>query len=250
MDIVGAMTQGQIGYMLQQTLENNLRDEGMDIPVLAVINQVLVDKRDPEFFGETASKPVGNFLTEEEAKALKAQHKSYVLKKVKPVGDRAWRRTVASPNPQRNVESAVIRRMVDSGIVVIASGGGGIPVILDEKNHYTGVEAVIDKDLAGEKLAEAVGATAFLVLTDVEKVKLNYGKPDERAIDKMSITEARKYMKEGHFLAGSMGPKVEACIRFLEWGGKRATISSLDHALEALEGKAGTLIYDERGRST
>jgi carbamate kinase len=243
MDVVGAMTQGQIGYMLQQTLENYLKDEGIGLHVLSVINQVLVNKDDPEFSGEVASKPVGNFLTEEEAKRLKEEHSDFIIKKVKPSGERVWRRTVASPDPILNVESPVIRRLVDDGIVVIASGGGGIPVFVDEKQHYRGVEAVIDKDLAGERLAEAVGATILLILTDVEKVKLNFSKPNEREIDKMSVDEARRYLAEGHFLAGSMGPKVRACIRFLEWGGKKAIITSLDKAEDAFEGKTGTLIY-------
>lgn len=243
LDIIGAMTQGQIGYMLQQTLTNYLRNAGINIPVCAVVNQVLVDKNDPEFFGENASKPVGEFLTEEMVEKMKKKHPEYVIKKVKPVGKRVWRRCVPSPDPIANVESDVIKKLVDDGVIVIASGGGGIPVILDENGEYKGVEAVIDKDLAGEKLAEAVNADVFLVLTNVEEVKLNFGKPNERSVDRMSLTEAKKYLEEGHFLPGSMEPKVRACIRFLEWGGKRAIITSLDKVLEALEGKAGTLIY-------
>ncbi len=248
MDVVGAMTQGQIGYMLQQTLTNCLRDMGINTPVCAVINQVLVRRDDPEFFGDAASKPVGNFLTREEAEELKREHPEYIVKKVKPRGERVWRRTVPSPDPIANVESEAIRRMVDAGIIVIASGGGGIPVVLDEHGHYKGVEAVIDKDLAGERLAEVVEADVFLILTDVEKVKLNYGKPNEEPLDRMTLTEAKRYLKEGHFLAGSMGPKVEACIRFLEWGGKKAIIASLDNALDALEGRTGThIVKDEDG---
>jgi carbamate kinase len=243
MDIVGAMTQGQIGYMLQQTLMNCLTDEGIETPVCAVINQVRVDKDDPEFFGETASKPVGNFFTQEEAMMIKKGHPEYIIKKVKPVGEKAWRRIVPSPYPVANVEGAAIRKLVDTGAIVIASGGGGIPVILDEHGHYKGVEAVIDKDLAGEKLAEVVNANVFLVLTDVEKVKLNFGKPNEQDIDKITVTEAKKYLEEGHFLSGSMEPKVKACIRFLESGGEKAIVTSLDKAAKALEGKTGTLIY-------
>ena len=244
MDVVGAMTQGQIGYMLQQTLMNYLHTIGVDVPVCAVVNQVLVNKDDPEFFGDTASKPVGNFFTEEEAQQLKREHPGYIVKKVKPNGDRVWRRTVPSPDPIANVESEAIRRMVDAGIAVIASGGGGIPVIKEEDGFH-GVEAVIDKDLAGERLAEVVEADEFLILTDVEKVKLHYGQPDEQAINKMTLSEAKRYLAEGHFLAGSMGPKVKACIRFLEWGGKRAVITSLDKALDALKGKTGTHIVRE-----
>jgi carbamate kinase len=243
MDVVGGMTQGQIGYMLQQTLMNYLKDAGVNVPICGVVNQVLVNKDDPEFFGETASKPVGNFFTEEEAKRIKKEHPEYIMKKVKPKGDRPWRRTVPSPDPIANVENETIKRMVDAGIIVIASGGGGIPVILGENGRYKGVDAVIDKDLAGERLAEVVGADTFLVLTDVEKAKLNFGKPDEKEIDKMSLSEAKRYSEEGHFLPGSMGPKVKACIRFLEWGGKKAIITSLDKAVDALAGKTGTLIY-------
>ena len=242
MDIVGAMTQGQIGYMLQQSLINFLTDRGLHTPVVAVVNQVLVKEDDPEFFGETASKPVGNFLTEEEAKQLKLEHPEYIVKKVKPTGDRVWRRTVASPDPISNVDREAIKRMVGAGIIVIASGGGGIPVVSEGNGHYRGVEAVIDKDLAGERLAEVVDADTFLILTDVEKAKLNFGKPNEEEVGKITLAQAKKYSAEGHFLAGSMGPKVRACIRFLEWGGKKAIITSLDKAVEALNGKTGTQI--------
>jgi carbamate kinase len=164
------------------------------------------------------------------------------VKKVKPTGDRPWRRTVASPDPIANVGSEAIKRMVDAGIIVIASGGGGIPVVLDEQGNYKGVDAVIDKDLAGERLAEVVDADVFLILTDQEKVKLNFGKSDEEGIDVMTLSEAKKYLAEGHFLPGSMGPKVKACIRFLEWGGEKAVITSLDNAVDALEGRTGTKI--------
>jgi carbamate kinase len=242
MDLVGAMTQGQIGYMLQQTLLNYLMDRDLRLPVAAVVNQVLVDETDPEFFGDAASKPVGNFLTQEEAKQVKQEHPEYIVKKVKPNGERVWRRTVPSPDPIANVGAEGIKRMVDAGIIVIASGGGGIPVVHDEDGHYKGVEAVIDKDLAGERLAEVVNADTFLILTDVEKAKLNYGQPDEEEVGHITLSQAKKYLAEGHFLAGSMGPKVKACIRFLEWGGERAIITSLDKAVEALDGKTGTRI--------
>ena len=245
MDIVGAMTQGQIGYMLQQTLVNHLKDKDLNVPVAAVVNQVLVNEADPEFFGDAASKPVGNFLTEEEAQQLKREHPEYIVKRVKPNGERAWRRTVPSPDPIANVGSEGIKRMVDAGIIVIASGGGGIPVVLDEDGHYRGVEAVIDKDLAGERLAEVVNADTFLILTDVEKAKLNFSQPNEQEVGAITLSEAKKYLAEGHFLAGSMGPKVKACIRFLEWGGKRAIITSLDKAVAALDGKTGTRIVPE-----
>ena len=242
MDVAGAMTQGQIGYMLQQTLKNHLKKIGVEMPVCAIVNQVLVDKNDPEFFGDNASKPVGNFLTEEEAKEIKKNNPDYIFKKVKPNGERCWRRTVPSPDPISNSEGDVIKTLVNAGVIVIASGGGGIPVLEDEEGNYKGIEAVIDKDLAGERLAEIVGANIFLVLTDIEKAKINYGKPNEKALGKITFQEAQKYFDEGHFLAGSMGPKVKACLRFLENGGQKAIITSLDKALEAFEGKCGTII--------
>ncbi|HZW84987.1 MAG TPA: carbamate kinase, partial [Nitrososphaerales archaeon] len=241
MDVVGAMTQGQIGYMLQQTFENCMCDEGIDRPVLVVINQVLVDEDDEEFRG-LASKPVGDFLTEAGTKAAKAEHPEYIYKEVKTKGDRRWRRVVASPAPIRNVEGALIKRLVDEGVVVIASGGGGIPVVLDEKKHLHGVEAVIDKDLSAEVLAEVVGATSLIILTDVEQVKLNFGTKEERPIERMTVSEAKGYLEAGQFPLGTMGPKISACIKFLEAGGRRALVTSLEKAAEALAGETGTLI--------
>lgn len=242
MDVVGAMTQGQIGYMLQQTLINHLKKIGVEIPVCAIINQVLVDKNDPEFFDDNASKPVGNFLTEEEAKEIKKNNPDYIFKKVKPNREHCWRRTVPSPDPISNLEGVVIKKLVDAGVIVIASGGGGIPVLEDEEGNYKGIEAVIDKDLAGEKLAEIVDADIFLILTDVENAKINYGKANEKSLGKVTFEEVKQYFDEGHFLAGSMGPKVKACLRFLKNGGKKAIITSLDKALEAFKGESGTII--------
>ena len=242
MDVVGAMTQGQIGYMLQQTLINHLKKIGVEMPVCAIINQVLVDKNDPEFFDDNASKPVGNFLSEEEAKEMKKNNPDYIFKKVKPNGEHCWRRTVPSPDPISNLEGVVIKKLVDAGVVVIASGGGGIPVLEDEEGNYKGIEAVIDKDLAGERLAEIVDADIFLILTDVENAKINYGKANEKSLGKVTFEEAKQYFDEGHFLSGSMGPKVKACLRFLKNGGKKAIITSLDKALEAFKGESGTII--------
>ncbi|MEM3506881.1 MAG: carbamate kinase [Candidatus Bathyarchaeia archaeon] len=240
LDIVGAMTQGQIGYMLQQSLINYLKKAGLNIPVVTVVTQVLVDENDSDF--KDPSKPVGPFYTKEEAEKLEKE-KRYIIKKVKPSGDRPYRRVVPSPDPIKIVEGEAIKKLVDAGVVVIASGGGGIPVMLDEYGELKGLEAVIDKDLAGERLAEVIKPDIFLILTDIEKVKLNFGKPDEKELDKMSVEEAKKYLEEGHFLPGSMGPKVKACIRFIEFGGKKAIITSLDKAIDALDGKTGTLIY-------
>ena len=146
------------------------------------------------------------------------------------------------PFPISNSEGDVIKTLVKAGVIVIASGGGGIPVLEDEEGNYKGIEAVIDKDLAGERLAEVVGADIFLILTDVEKAKINYGKPNEKALGRITFQEAQKYFDEGHFLAGSMGPKVKACLRFLENGGQKAIITSLDKAMEAFKGESGTII--------
>lgn len=242
MDVVGAMTQGQIGYMLQQTLMNHLKEKNIDKPVCTLLNQVLVDHNDPEFEGDNASKPVGNFLTEEEAKELKNNNPDYIVKKVKPNGERCWRRVVPSPDPIANLEGKVIRKLVEAGVIVIASGGGGIPVLEDDQGRLKGIEAVIDKDLAGERLAEIVKANILFVLTDVEKVKLNFGKANEQELGKLTYQEAKRYYDEGHFLAGSMGPKVKACLRFLEYGGEKAIISSLDKVLDAYRGITGTII--------
>ncbi len=242
MDVVGAMTQGQIGYMLQQTLMNHLKEKNIKKQVCALLNQVLVDRNDPEFEGENASKPVGNFLTEQEAQELKKKQPDYIIKKVKPNGERCWRRVVPSPDPIANLDGEVINRLVDAGVIVIASGGGGIPVLEDRNGQLKGIEAVIDKDLAGERLAEIVGANIMFVLTDVEKAKINYGKADEQDLGKISYDVAKKYYDEGQFLAGSMGPKVKSCLRFLENGGEKAIISSLDKVIEAYRGETGTII--------
>lgn len=153
-----------------------------------------------------------------------------------------YRRVVPSPDPLRILEARMVKELLNSGVIVIASGGGGIPVILDDKGHLSGVEAVIDKDLAGEKLAESVGADLFIILTDVDKVYLHFGTKRQRGLKTIRLEQAKQYLEEGHFPPGSMGPKIEACIRFIEYGGEKALITSLDHALGALDGKEGTQI--------
>lgn len=239
LDVVGAMTQGQIGYMLQQALRNNLVKAKIDIPVVTVLTQVVVDLHDPNF--RNPSKPIGPFYTKEEAEEL-CRSKGYIIRMVNPSIQRGYRRVVPSPEPLSVVEKDIIKSLVNKGIIVIACGGGGIPVIYTDDDSLQGVEVVIDKDLASEKLAESIGADIFLILTDVEKVKLNYGKPNQKDIDKMTVKEAKKYLAQGHFWEGSMKPKIIACIRFIEAGGKKAIISSLNKAVDALEGKTGTLI--------
>ena len=242
LDVVGAMTQGQIGYMFMNTMEKHLKAHGLDVDVIAVVNQVVVDPSDPEFVGDNASKPVGNFFSDEEAKALKEAHPDYVVKHVKPSAEKGWRRTVPSPIPTRNAELRAINKILDAGIIVIASGGGGIPVMEDADGNYQGLEAVIDKDRAGEVLAQGIGADTFMILTDVEHAILNYGKDNAQPVGHISVEDMKKHVAEGHFLAGSMGPKVASAIKFVEWGGGRAIITSLDKAVEALAGKTGTII--------
>jgi len=236
MDFCGAMSQGQIGYMLQQTLHNLFRAEGINKDVLAVVTQVMVDREDPGF--QNPTKPVGPFYDLETKKLNEKE--GYIIKEVKPGNSRPFRRVVPSPNPLRILEARAIKHLVDAGIIIIASGGGGIPVVADSRGNYRGIDAVIDKDLAGEKLAEAVMADLLIILTDVEKAYLNFNKPDQKPIDLVHLGEARAYLKEGHFLSGSMAPKVEACFRFLEFGGERAVITSLNKASLALQGSAGT----------
>ncbi|WP_297067831.1 carbamate kinase [Thermococcus sp.] len=235
MDVAGAMTQGQIGYMIGQALINELKRRGIHKPAATIVTQTLVDKNDPAF--QNPSKPVGPFYDEETAKKL-AKEKGWVV--VEDSG-RGWRRVVPSPDPKGHVEAPVIVDLVEKGFIVIASGGGGVPVI-EENGRLKGVEAVIDKDLAGERLAEEVNADVFMILTDVNGAAINYGKPTERWLGEVTAEELRKYYEEGHFRKGSMGPKVLAAIRFIEWGGERAVIASLDRAVEALEGRTGTQV--------
>lgn len=244
LDIVGAMTQGQIGYMFQQTMQNMLWKEKLPLPVVSIVNQVLVSEDDPDY--KDPSKPVGPFYTEEEAAKLRKERPDYVIKEVKPKSvAKRFRRVVASPDPIRNIEYVAVRRMVDAGIVVIASGGGGVPVVYDKNDNLRGTAAVIDKDKAGERLAEVVGADIFLILTDVDAARVHFGTPQEKAVRTVTLSEMKRLHKEGHFKAGSMGPKVLACIRFIEWGGQCAIITSLDKAIDALIGKAGTRIVPD-----
>ncbi|MCS6936111.1 MAG: carbamate kinase [Candidatus Bipolaricaulota bacterium] len=237
LDVCDAMTQGQLGYWIQQKLREVLARRGLAKSVVTVVTQVRVDPNDPAFASPT--KPIGPFYSESERLVL--EQKGYVLRRVGQ-GARAWRRVVASPDPKEIVELEPIRALLEAGVVVIACGGGGVPVVCED-GHWRGVEAVIDKDLASALLAIELGAHVLLILTDVERVALHFGTPRQRLLERMSVREARKYLSEGHFPAGSMGPKVEAAIRFLEAGGERACITSLEKALEALEGRAGTEVY-------
>ena len=237
-DVCGAMSQGYIGYHIQQGLTKVLRSRGNKSEVATVVTQVLVDRNDPKF--KNPSKPIGPFYTEEEAKKI-ADEKGYVMKED---AGRGWRRVVASPMPVEIEELSAVKCLVDNGFVVVTVGGGGIPVIRNDKGELEGTAAVIDKDLASEKLAEDLDADALVILTAVEKVSINYKKPDQKDLDKLTVSEARKYMAEGQFAPGSMLPKVESCMEFVKNNdhGGTALITSLARAADALEGKTGTVI--------
>ena len=238
MDIANAMTQGWLGYLLMQAIGNELVKEKVSgvKGVIAVVNQVVVNVNDPAF--QNPTKYVGPYYTEEEARKF-MREKGWIMK---PDPRGGWRRVVPSPDPIDNVEKWAIKTLVDNGWIVIASGGGGIPVVKEPNGILRGVEAVIDKDRAGFKLAQTVSADKFLILTDVEKAFINYNKPNQQGLDRITVKEAEKYEAEGHFLMGSMGPKMQAAIRFVKWSGKEAIITSLNKALDALKGKTGTHI--------
>ena len=235
-DVCGAMSQGMIGYHLQQALGYELRVRGIKRSVATIITQVVVDKGDQAF--KNATKPIGPFYTKEEAETLKIE-KGYEI--VEDSG-RGYRRVIASPQPKRIVEIETVKTLIDNNNIVITVGGGGIPVI-EEEGKLKGVAAVIDKDLASEKLAEDIDADILLILTAVEKIFINVGKPDQKGLDQVRVDEIKRYAKEGHFAPGSMLPKVLAGTKFAESKPKRKTIiTSLDKAEEALKGLSGTII--------
>ena len=236
LDSCGADTQGALGYMIQQLLRNRLRQVGSDIPVVTVVTQVIVDADDPAFRSPT--KPIGPFYDEDRARRYEREQGWAIVEDA----GRGWRRVVASPIPREIVELQAIRTLLETGFVVIGVGGGGIPVVRDEQGDLRGVEAVIDKDYASSLLAVGLKADLLLISTAVEKVYLNYGRPDERPLDRLTVAEAREYQEEGHFPPGSMGPKIEAVIQFLEQGGKEALITSPENLARALRGETGTRI--------
>lgn len=234
-DVCGAMSEGYIGYHLQQALKHSMQKRGKDFPVLTVVTQMVVDKEDKGFKNPT--KPIGPFYTEEEAKELEST-KGYSMKED---AGRGFRRVVASPIPKEIVEIEAIKQLWPTSIV-ISCGGGGIPVVKHEDGSLEGVAAVIDKDFAAELLAEEVEADVLMILTEVEKVAINFNKPDQKDLDELTIKEAEKHIADGQFAPGSMLPKVEAAMKFVESGdNKKAIITSLDKAIDALEGKTGTV---------
>ena len=236
-DVAGAMSQGQIGYWLQNALRNQLEQLKIKKPIASIVTQVLVSKDDPAF--KNPSKPIGPFYTEEEAKKL-AKTRGIT---VKEDAGRGWRKVVPSPMPLSIIESDLIKIAIGNGAVIVAGGGGGIPVYYDQHGRLTGLEAVIDKDFAAEKLAETIDADILLILTAVDNVKVNYKQPDEKALTELTIDDAFKLIAQGQFAAGSMLPKVEAGVSFVSGANKRVCIiTSPEKASKAIEGKAGTRI--------
>ena len=237
LDYCGADTQGAIGYMLQQNLVNDFSQRGIDKSVVTVVTQVEVDATDPAF--QKPAKPIGSFMDEEEALRRRDEEGWDVLEDA----GRGWRRVVASPQPVRIVELDVIRNLLDAGVVTIAVGGGGIPVVRNDSGDLEGIAAVIDKDLASALLANQVNADLLLISTAVEQVALNFGTPDQRWVDQFTLAEVKQYLAEGgHFAEGSMAPKMRAVVQFLEAGGKEALITNPANLERAMAGETGTRI--------
>jgi len=240
LDVCGADSQGAIGYSLQQTPQNELSKRGIQKSVSTVITQVLVDKDDPAF--KNPSKPIGGFMEEDEA-SRRAEEMGWNV--VEDAG-RGWRRVVASPLPKKVIELEAVKALIQAGVIVITVGGGGIPVIEESENEYIGTAAVIDKDFASSLLAQLIDADLLLISTAVEKVAINFGKPNQEWIDQMTLSEAKGYLAEGtHFAKGSMAPKIQAIINFLEAGGKQAIVTSPEHIGRALRGETGTRIIPD-----
>jgi carbamate kinase len=236
LDICGADTQGAIGYMIQIALLNQFQKMGMEKKVTAVVTKTIVDRGDPSF--QNPTKPIGSFMTEEEALA----HKEEMGWQVMEDAGRGFRRVVPSPLPREIIELDVVRLLVENGYTVIAAGGGGIPVIKNERGDLEGVEAVIDKDFSSSLLARNIGADTLIISTSVDAVYLNFGKKDQKQIQHATLPEIKQYLKEGHFKPGSMKPKIEAIIEFLDGGGQKAIITSPENLLKAIRGETGTTI--------
>lgn len=235
--VCGAMSQGQIGYMLQLGLEEQLDKAHLDLDIIAVLTRVLVDKNDPDF--KYPSKPIGPYYSEEQAQELH-ETKGYTMNET-GYGDKPYRRVVASPKPLEILEVDSIRDLVSTSHIVIACGGGGVPVIRED-GLLKGIGAVIDKDLSSQNLANAIGASTLMILTDVDRVALHFNEPNQEEIEKLNFDEAKALYDQGEFPNGSMGPKILSAIQFLESGGERVIITSLERASESLEGSVGTQI--------
>jgi carbamate kinase len=235
LDWCGAQTQGTIGFLILDSLDKALADRGVDRRTATVVTRTRVDGDDPGFTKPT--KPIGRYLPEGEAKVLMEHGQTW-----EPRGDKGWRRVVASPEPLEILDAPTISLLADSGYVVVGAGGGGIPVVRDPDGALRGVEAVIDKDLAAAILGPAVGADVLVIATDVDNAVLSYGTPDARPLERVTPEQMREYAAAGHFASGSMGPKVEAAVRFVEGGGTRSVITSLQRIREAVHGSAGTIV--------
>jgi carbamate kinase len=236
LDACDAMTQGQIGYMMEQTLRNEFTKNGIRKSVIALLTQVVVSENDPAF--QNPTKFIGPFFKKEESEILEKERGW----QMKEDSGRGWRRVVPSPKPVDIVEKNEIKEMAKRNFVVIACGGGGIPVLLDKRGRLKGVAAVIDKDFAAERLGSVIGAEVLLLITSVKQVSIFYGTPKQKNLESMTLKEAEHYFAEGHFPPGSMGPKIEAAIKFLHSGGKRTIITSLGNIDAALKGEGGTEI--------
>jgi len=236
LDYCGADTQGAIGYMFQKALHNEFQRRGIKKDAATVVTQTIVSKEDPAF--QNPTKPIGSFMDEADAKQREANEGWTVVEDA----GRGWRRVVPSPLPQKIVEAPVIDALINAGIIVVGVGGGGIPVVEFEDGTIKGVDAVIDKDFGSSLLAVNLNADLFVISTAVEKVALNFNIPEEVWLDQMTVAEAKQYIKDGHFKPGSMLPKVQAIIKYLEAGGKKALITDPEHIGEALDGKTGTWI--------
>ena len=234
--VLNAATEGTMGYMIEQSLQNILIKENIDRKVTTILSQVRVDKNDPSI--KNPSKPVGPFFTREQADKYA---KEYGWTMIEDAG-RGYRQVVPSPKPLEVIQANLIKELVEEGVITIACGGGGIPFYIDETGNYEGIDAVIDKDFASALLAKEIEAELLVILTGVEKVAINFGKPDQKDLDTLTIEEAKKYYDEGQFPKGSMGPKILAAIDFIKSGGKEVLITSIEKVVDAFEGKTGTRI--------
>jgi len=238
LDIIGADTQGAIGYMIQQSMNNLMKKQGIDRHCVTVVTQVRVDAADPAF--ANPAKPIGSFMSKEEAEKHRVEDGWSVVEDA----GRGWRRVVPSPYPMEIVEQQAIQDLIEKGYLVVAAGGGGIPVV-EKDGQLEGIAAVIDKDHASSLLAARIKAELFLISTAVDKVALNFGKENQKNLDRITLAEAKQYAAEGHFAAGSMGPKISAAIKYLENGGQEALITSPEKIDAALAGQSGTWIVRE-----
>lgn len=239
MDYAGADTQGAIGWMFQRAMQNEMTRRGIDRHAVAVVTQVLIDRDDPAF--EKPSKPIGSHMSEAFAKTHAAEHGWHVREE----GERGWRRVVASPRPRSIVDIGAIEALIDSNHIVVACGGGGIPVFRDENGDLQGLEAVIDKDLASSLLAHELSAEFLVITTEVEKVAVNFGTPKEEWIDRMTVAEARAHKADGQFPEGSMGPKIDAIVEFIEAGGDVGIVTNPQNLGRAMAGETGTWVLPD-----